>query len=378
MPLTSLTLTDFRNLASAEITPLARGLNILCGQNGSGKTSMLEAIHYLAYGKSFRTSTATKLINCNSDKFSLFGHLVSTNETIIPVGMERAQTGVTRIRVSGADSSGTSELAKYLPIRVINSQSHQLFEAGPLFRRQFLDWGLFYQEPSFWHLWRQCERALKQRNMALKAQLPKQEVEGWSAELARCGEDLSRLRIAYVDQLLPYLLNAVKALLPVDTLEMSYSRGWDSGIDYAAALEAAYFTDRRYGYTQVGPHRADLDITIDGLSVRHFLSRGQQKLLVCAMMLAQGKLLAEAVNADPVYLIDDLPAELDSRSGSKLISLLSQQSSQVFVTAIDYNVMAALIDDNIRMPVKVFHVEHGQVSERQEEQGRDKIDIIQG
>lgn len=363
MPITLLTITDFRNLASFELTPIPHGLNLICGKNGSGKTSILEAIHYLAYGKSFRTSTAGRLIKHETEKFSLFSHIARENESFLPVGAERAVTGSSRLRIAGADAANIAELASLLPIRVINSQSHQLLEAGPSFRRKFIDWGLFYQADTFLTVWRQFERVLKQRNTVLKNRLPKRELDVWTAELVSYGNQLDQLRRDYIGQWQPLLAAATAELLGITDLELIYHAGWDKSADYSDILAASYHDDMRYGSTQHGPHRADMDILIEGVSAKHFLSRGQQKLLICAMIVAQGMLLSDLINKAPIYLVDDLPSELDERSGSKLVSLLAQQQSQVFITAIDHAVMHGLLGNDIGSSVKVFHVEHGRVKE---------------
>lgn len=363
MPVARLTITDFRNLNYAELEPAKNGFNVIYGQNGSGKTSLLEAIYYLGHGKSFRTSTLSKLIHHESKKFSLFCQIVKQEQSI-PLGAEWDTSGGARIRVSGSDVANLAELAGYLPVRIINSQSHQLFEAGPVFRRKFLDWGLFYQAPTFLTVWRQFERVLKQRNLALKNQLPRAEVDNWTDELVQYTNEFDRLRREYLFQFEPCFRAVLQSLLPFSSLSITYEPGWNGDVDYSAALAASYQDERRYGCTQCGPHRADFNIQIDGVSVRHFLSRGQQKLLICAMIIAQGKLLSDVIHPGPVYLVDDLPSELDFTNGGKLVSLLADQQSQVFITAIDQTSMKTYLDGiTSTIPMKVFHVEHGQVRE---------------
>lgn len=363
MPITSLAISDFRNLASVELMPVTQGLNIICGNNGSGKTSLLEAIHYLSYGKSFRTSNAGRLIKHEADKFSLFSQIVSDSRALLPVGVERTNTGSSRLRIAGTDTSSVAELASLLPIRVINSQSHHLLESGPAFRRKFIDWGLFYQSSAFFSIWKQFERVLKQRNAVLKARLSKRELDVWSEEMVRSACQLDQLRRDYLSQLRPLLIELVHELLGIPDLDMTYHPGWNDALDYGTVLADAYSDDMRYGCTQYGPHRADMDIRFDGLSAKHFLSRGQQKLLICAMILAQGMLLSGTINKGPIYLVDDLPAELDEGSGKRLASLLSRQLTQVFITAIDGDVIQGLLNSTLASPAKVFHVEHGCISE---------------
>lgn len=363
MPITTLRVTDFRNLSQVDLTFHLRGMNVICGINGSGKTSLLEAIHYLGLGRSFRSANATQLIQHTAQKFSICAQLVNASAQSIPIGVERDASGMSRARVAERDIASMAELASFLPIRLINSQSHHLFESGPHFRRKYLDWGLFYQTDKFLLCWRQFERILKQRNIVLRDKRPKRELDAWTDELIKYGTELDHLRRDYIKILTPLIIDISQELLgPLPQLAISYSPGWDQEQDYATVLRQHYADEMRLGCTQFGPHRADLDITIDTVSVKHFLSRGQQKLLICAMIIAQG-MLAGQEHQGLIYLVDDLPSELDRHSRQKLISLLSQQPTQIFITAIESNAICELVSEQSDILMKVFHVEHGKVIE---------------
>jgi DNA replication and repair protein RecF len=361
MAIVSLRVVDFRNLSVAELTPCHRGLNIIHGLNGSGKTSLLEAIHYIGLGRSFRSGTSHQLIRHQTDKFILFAQIINDAERHIPIGVERHTNGSTRLRVSEKDTMTMTELATLLPIRVINSHSHHLFESGPIYRRKFLDWGLFYQFEEFLPCWRNFERALRQRNILLRERRPLTQLKSWTEELVKYGVKLDNLRRQYVELFTPFLIEAGRALLAMADLQVSYHPGWDNNYDYASVLADYSQEEYRFGHTQFGPHRADLEVDIGAVSVKHFLSRGQQKLLVCAMILAQGMMLARHTNKEVIYLVDDLPSELDRCSRKKLISLLAQQRTQVFITAIESETICELIEMQLELPTKVFHVEHGYV-----------------
>ncbi|MBV9576742.1 MAG: DNA replication/repair protein RecF [Gammaproteobacteria bacterium] len=360
MPINSLQINDFRNLTALSLQAGSR-LNIISGSNGSGKTSLLEAIHYLGMGKSFRTATSSSLVRHSTEKFSIIAQLVTDQERFIPVGVERHINGHTRLRMDENDVTGVAELAYFLPIRIINSHSHVLFESGPLFRRKYLDWGLFYQTDSFLSCWRHFERILKQRNILLKNKKPKSELDVWTEGLIKYGNELNTLRQTYIQTLTPFITQVVNDLLGLADLKLQYYAGWDEEKDYATVLANAYMEELRVGHTLYGPHRADLDVTLDTVSVKHFLSRGQQKLLICAMIVAQGMLLGTQINKGLVFLIDDLPAELDMINQSKLVKLLAGQNTQVFITAIEHKAIFDVISPSI--PTKVFHVEHGDLRE---------------
>lgn len=355
MTISLLRIKHFRNLSDVELL-LKPGLNLISGKNGSGKTSLLEALYFLSLGRSFRSSHANKLIQHGAEKLSLFAQVCTVNRTI-PIGVERDKKN-TRMRVAEKEVSSCTELAYHVPLQLINAQSHLLLEAGPLYKRKFLDWGLFYQDNQFLLTWRCFERALKQRNSILRTQQSKAQLDAWTDELSKYGQKLHELRLTYIHQLKPFLLETVQALLSITNIRLNYLPGWQKDTPYSVALQNHYQEDYRVGFTQFGPHRADLELILNDLSAKHFLSRGQQKLLICAMILAQGKLLASQAHKGVIYLIDDLPAELDFQSKEKLLSLLLKQPQQVLITAINGD-----ISENIAHTFPVFHVEHGEVTQ---------------
>ncbi len=362
MPITTLQIHNVRNLAAIELQPSPR-LNVICGNNGSGKTSLLEAIYYLSTGKSFRSSVSNCLIKQSTEKMRVLAELLSHQQRSISMGVERALTGAVRSRVNGSDVNGFAELAQFLPVRIVNSQSHQLFEAGPAYRRKFLDWGLFYQAEGFLSCWRHFEHVLKQRNTILRDKKTKSEWDVWTNEFVRHAKSLHRYRHEYVNALTPLVIDLAQNLLPITRLTIDYDPGWNEEEDLATLLSRAYMQEMRFGYTLLGPHRADLNITIEGVPVKHYLSRGQQKLLTCAMIVAQGILLAAKENGGLIYLIDDLPAELDINSRRQLLTLLCRQNTQLFITAIEQETVFSVIENELAIPMKVFHVEHGHLKE---------------
>jgi len=364
LPISLIRIENFRNLASIEFKPNTSGLNIICGNNGSGKTSFLEAIYYLSHGRSFRSSNSSQLIQRNFDRFSVYSQLLNNDSREIPIGVERQRTGSSKLRMAEREVSSIIEMAQLLPLRVINAHSHMLLESGPAFRRKYLDWGLFYECEDFLTSWRHYERALKQRNRVLKLKRPRNELNIWTEELIKHGLVLDRLRREYINRLNPLILSHIRQLLSIADLDLSYQAGWDESMDFATALDAGFHDEMRLGTTQNGPHRADFDVLIDGISARHFLSRGQQKLLICAMILAQGVSLSEHANKTLIYLIDDLPAELDLVSRQKLVTLLTSQQTQIFITSIESEAICNCVSDQSAVSIDVFHVEHGCASKK--------------
>jgi DNA replication and repair protein RecF len=359
MGLSFLEISEFRNLASVRLSPVAEGVNFIYGKNGSGKTSLLEAIYYLSLARSFRGSQANRVVRHSADKLSIFGH-VSAFPSQILLGLERHKDGKARFRINGEEIYSVAELASLLPVQLMNSNCHTLLDSSPAFRRKYLDFGLFYQVNDFLRAWRHYGHVLKQRNAALRNRAQKKELDIWTYELINSAIYLDQLRCDYVEKLAPFLIKSVAELLPVFNLKITYHKGWDTTNTYAEILLKMIDRDYQLGYTQYGPHKADLKITINEIPAKDILSRGQQKLFVCAMMLARGALLQNHMNKAPIYLIDDLPSELDMASCSKLTGLLSKQKAQVFVTAIENTMRDSFLTN---VPVKMFHVEHGHVGE---------------
>ncbi len=363
MGLSLLDISEFRNLASVKLHPVTEGFNFIYGKNGSGKTSLLEAIYYLSLGRSFRSSQLDRVIRYSASKLSIFGHIatdIAEYISQVPLGLERHRDGKVKFRLNGEDAGSIAELASLLPVQLMDSNCHHLLDSGPVFRRKYLDFGLFYQTKDFLRVWRHYERALKQRNAALRTHVPKKELDIWTNELINSAMVLDQLRCDYINMLIPVLTKAVAELLPISDLKITYQKGWEKSTDYAQILLKTIDRDYQLGYTQCGPHKADLRILINDIPAKDILSRGQQKLFVCAMILARGTLLQSHANTTPIYLVDDLPSELDVVSRSSLVGLLSKQKAQVFVTATEDKAWG---DFSTSIPMKMFHVEHGHVSE---------------
>jgi len=340
--------------------PIPAGFNLFFGQNGSGKTSLLEAIYYLSLGRSFRSNVTERIVNKLADRLSIFAHLASKSAQFTPIGIERRQTGEIKMRLNGRDIRSIAELADLTPVQLIDSHCHELIEGGPSIRRKYLDWGIFHTAPDFLRIWRQYERILQQRNAALREQRSKKELDSWSFELISYTEQLDRLRREYSGRLIPLIQKTVAELLNISDVKITYYSGWDENQDYPTALSRSFARDSYLGHTQYGPHKADFKININNVPAKDFLSRGQQKLFVCAMIVARGTVLQMQANKQTIYLVDDLPSELDSLNQHCLIDLLSRQLTQVFVTTVQKE------DENIyltKSSMKMFHVEHGCVTE---------------
>ena len=349
-------ITSLRNIEhiSLELNP---GFNLLYGKNGSGKTSFLEAIYLLGHGYSFRNRSISRVIREGDELLTVFGRLETDSKTLA-AGIERHKNGKVRVNVNEEVVSSVAELAKLLPIQLINPDSHAILLAGPKIRRQFLDWGVFHVEHSFYPLWKKLGRVLKQRNAALKSRLPQAPIKLWDSELIELSLEIDVMRVAYIQGFEPVFERIRHELLTLDGFSMTYHRGWASDEAYSEVLERSFSRDLMLGYTQYGPQRADLKCCMGKVPAQDVLSRGQQKLLVSAMRLAQGVLLKEQTGRSCLYLIDDLPAELDKTRREHLARVLHQIDAQVFVTGVELNELGESFED---YAYQMFHVEHGTV-----------------
>jgi len=325
-----LQVTDFRCLQSAEVT-LDPHFTLISGPNASGKTSLLEAIYVLGRGRSFRTRRLEHLIRHGSERFVVFGEVETANRRV-PMGVEGSRSGM-RAQIDGDKPPSLAELALLLPVQIIDPEVHHLIEEGPSRRRRFLDWGVFHVEQSFVGHWQRYQQVLKQRNAALKAHQPKSVASVWDSDLVRSGELLSAARSRYVSALQPSAEAIGRNLLGME-LALSYRAGWSKDQSMAEALQHSWNHDQESGATQVGPHRAELAIRLDGAAVKDRISRGQQKLLAAALLMAQIKLFPEGSSVQPTLLLDDPAAELDDEHLGGLIREVSAQAVQLVVTTL--------------------------------------------
>jgi DNA replication and repair protein RecF len=361
MTLCSIDITNFRNLRQVNLNLHAK-FNVLCGANGSGKTSFLEAIYYLNTGHSFRSAVPRNIITYDADGLIVFGRLGNGDGAGFPLGVERKRDGTLVMRAEGESITTKAKLISIQPMQLINTSSHLLLTT-PKYRRKFIDWGVFYLVPEFLSCWQKAYRILKQRNVVLK-QRPLQHslLKPWDEVLVDVSVRLHNLRARYVEMFLPVLHTLLAELLgdAGNNITVDYYAGWDTGEGLSIVLQKHLTRDTTYGYTGFGPHRADIGIKIDNIPAAEILSRGQQKLLVCALKLAQGVLLRQITNKSCLFLIDDLAAELDGEALGRVIGVLRKTEAQTFITGIKKDELCELfLTDDIRM----FHVKHGAVLE---------------
>jgi len=358
MPVQTISIDRFRNLKPVTLQ-CSPQLNLFIGANAAGKTSILEALYILGRARSFRTRSLEKAIQAGSDRFQLVARILSETGRGVPVGISQHDKQLLA-RIDGKTVKRLSDLAALFPVQWIGGNLHRLIEEGPAHRRQYLDWGLFHVKPGYIPVWQRYQRLLKQRNAALRGRRPAPEVIAWDNELANAGEELHAFRNAYVARLNAASREVTRELLDERAeLEINYRSGWRADLTFQEALRVGLETDREQGFTRCGPHRADLSLIYNRVPVSEQLSRGQQKLLVVGLQVAQARLLKESSSRTSLFLIDDLGAELDRVNQGRVMSLLGRLEAQVFATAIDLPDVTSWS----MASVGEFHVKHGSVSE---------------
>lgn len=359
MPLTRLRLKHFRCFSAAELQ-LDTERSIIYGANASGKTSLLEAVFYLAQGRSFRTANAQGLIQTNHDSFLVTGQLTTAGRSVT-IGIERTQQEQ-RQKLAGQTVKSRSALAEALPVQLIDAEIHRLLAEGPRYRRRFLDWGAFHVEHGFLDNWRHYQRALRQRNEALRRHATPRERNTWDQELGQAGERLSAQREQYLNRVKDLVADLAQQILLLDTVTLQYRPGWAAGTDLLSALQAGTARDLQQGKTYSGPHRAELLVRVNGVNAQECLSRGQHKVLAACLILAQGRVLAQATSQQPTLLLDDLAAELDAAHLDRFLAALNDQPGQKLFTAITPDSLPLNASGGRKVDKsEMFHVERGQV-----------------
>lgn len=355
MPLVLFEHRGVRNLQAGQLSPHPR-LNLIVGANASGKSSLLEAIHVLGTGKSFRTNRLERVIQHGKDTLTVFGRLYN-DDSEKTLGYQR-RGAVREIHINGEREEQLATLAQTLPLQVISPDTHFSFLKHARYRRASIDWGLFHVEPDFYAVWSRHQRLLKQRNAALKQ--GQTQLEMWDQSLAICGEEIHSRRQHYLQRLQARIERHRQRLLPDEEITLRLRPGWRQGQSLAEVLVEDRRRDREHGFTHSGAHRADIEWRLSGQDARQEASQGQWKLLTLMLRLAQTEDFVDQTHRDCILLFDDLPAELDPEHRAMVMSLLVSLPLQLFATTTE---MGLLMADGWKDRV-VFHVKHGKISQK--------------
>ncbi len=383
MRIDELHISRLRNLAEVNVR-LSPGINIFSGSNGSGKTSLLEAIHIAAHGRSFRSGPVSGLITHGHD--SALVRIVGDQATI---ALERPRSGEPLLKVNGERVRRMSLATRHLPVQTLLPGVSDLVFGSPGERREWLDWGLFHVEHGYHDTLRRYQRVLSQRNAALKqvglGLQPPNWVTTWDQEFVSLAAAVSATRGNYLRELRPLLESMTRRLLPSVSISWDLLAGFSSEQSLEEQMVANLPREVKSGSTIAGPHRADIVLLASATSsgqpkggvvasehdapgdtlekaraAAHVLSRGQGKLVAAAMKLAQADYLAEKGGSSGVLLLDDIGAELDAEHTRRLLDQVVDYPGQVVATSTELQPHLKQVERE----VKTFHVKHGEVEER--------------
>ena len=358
MQILKLAVENFRILSSVSLQ-FSNKINCLVGENGAGKTSLLESLVVLAKGRSFRGGQIEDLIGPKAENFTVHAKILSSRGIKHQVGLTRGQNQW-RARLDQQDVKNLSDLSVYLPLVIIEPNSHRLVDGPPQNRRRFLDWGVFHVKPDYLGHWRRYRRSLKQRNAALKSKHePKNELlDSLDTVLAESGHAVHQLRASCFNRLKDLTKKHLDQLSPgFPALSIQYSPGW-TGNDLYQWLVDHRARDLKQENTGGGPHRADLQMRCGDQKASNYLSRGQQKMLATALLLAEAELLDES-RSTPLLLLDDLSSEYDQQHLGSLLNFVNQREGQTWITSVDQRALDQMVAETAE--TAMFHVKHGTI-----------------
>lgn len=335
---------------------LNRHINFFFGVNGSGKTSVIEALSILSLGRSFRTHRISEVIQDNKDYVlvSAIGNKSTNADTRIGIKKSNKKT---LIHVNRSPIKSQSHLSKLLPISIIHPLSHELISGGASMRRSYIDWIAFYLFPEFHQLWKQYSAVLKQRNAALKEPKLYFALEHLTSELSKLQKPIHKYRLAALDTLKHELLNSIPSFLSDYTPQLSLSSGLPGEVDLEADALFDYYLSRialekKLGRTTKGIHYTNLEIKLNAKPAATTASRGQAKIASILLYIAQSL----AINKKGIIAIDDLSAELDADNYRKVLNFVLSLNRQLFITDTNKNTLPVT-----GIPTNTFHVEHGSI-----------------
>ncbi len=356
-----------RNLHPFKINP-AQKISFFWGENGAGKTSILEAICFLSTGRSFRGKTADAFISADLSKSILFGKWFH-KETCFRIGLQRDRKNNLVCHLNGAKQQSLQQNNQLFGVKVLTPDIFSVVAGKADQRRNLLDWPLFHVEHLFRKTKSNLNRVLKQRNAVLRSfknkkltAAMKNEIQGWNSQLVSIANELHQHREKGAEELETSLLSMSGEpgeWIKKQNLSVVYQSGWPKGKNLQQVLDDSLERDLLKGYTHYGPHRFDLTLFTNKSAVAEVFSRGELKTLAVASQICQINKLVEN-KQQVVVLLDDLFAELDSTHSDWCLEQLTGLTGvQTFVTGI--NIPKRIKQRFLGKGIGWFHVEHGRI-----------------
>jgi DNA replication and repair protein RecF len=365
MQIKRLVLFNFRNYTETSID-FSDGVNVVYGDNGAGKTTILEAIYYLALTKSFRASTDKYLIKNGAEMCRVQGEFVDTRGKSVHSTLAYSLKQGKHLTVNGQKMGVFSEYIGEIPVVLLHPQDLQLSQGSPQMRRRFLDVLLSQSSKVYLHHLMQYNRSLKQRNQLLQQpDCDPQLLTSWEENLIQHGVAIIQKRREVVALLSEQVKQYYRLLSRkndsgkiVYQCNVAHADG-DPVAAYRAAFDAKRHQEKELGTTIVGPHRDDLLFLLNGKAMKTYASQGEHKTWVIALKLSEYRHLAEQQQRAPILLFDDIFGELDAGRIQQMLAQLNN-IGQVFVTTTSRNFFDKI--HRLNLPTHYYHVQNGKVA----------------
>ena len=351
MFISKLKIHNFRNIKNKEFS-FKRRINVFYGENGVGKTSILESIYFLSSGKSFRKGNYKNLINFDSDDLTVFLETFDTNKRY-SFAINKKKSNQWKGKINETSTKKQSEITNLLPIVSIDPEIYRLVDYGPIYRRNFLDWLVFHVKHDYLSLWKKTYRCVKQLNILYKNKIHTDELFFWEDNFIKYSEEITEVRKSFFNVLKPnicFLFYSIQS--DVDNLSLKFKQGWPEDVSLKTQLELDRQRNFKFGALQHGPHKTDIGINIFNQLATHTLSRGQKKTLAIVFYMAYINVLT-ANNINPILCLDDLDAELDAEKLRSVADFFNSTELQVFITSVQKNIIEEVFPE-----AEMFHVKH--------------------
>ena len=350
-----LKLNGFRCYEHIELT-FDQRINVFCGDNGAGKTSILEAIYFLSTGKSFRSKRTKNLIKQQAEELVVFSQFINADQQPNQVGVSLSKQLKKNLRLNQQPVNNQSQIAHLLPVVSIDPDSYLFLDKPPQYRRSFLDWLVFHVKHEYLPTWSKVARCQKHLNSLYKSKAL-DDLPYWEQQYIQYSDQLNQLRITVFEQLSVLVQQKVSEFIPeLSDFSIQYFQGWSADHTLEQQLNKDRDKNILYGNLNAGIHKMDIKNRVDGLPAHERLSRGQKKLISIIYYLSFIELIGSHLNTTPILCLDDMDAELDQEKTHILGDFIKQSDHQVFITTVDQNKLNQVLDEKA-----VFHVKHDAV-----------------
>lgn len=356
MFINKLKIHDLRNLKNSEYVFNTR-INIFHGQNGVGKTSILEAIYFLSSGKSFRKGNFKNLINFDAASLTIYiecsENINSESQNHI-IAVNKNKNGQWKGKQNNNKITKQSAITNLIPVIAIDPEVYRLVDFGPLYRRSFLDWLVFHVEHDYLVLWKKVHKCIKQLNTLYKHKASNSEIDLWEKSFLQFSVELNNTREKFFNEIKPKIIELSKYMQDeIKDLSVEYKKGWSEDL----SLEQQLYQDReknlKYGQLQHGPQKMDIKISTGKYQASQTLSRGQKKILSITFYMAYIDLLLKRTNKTPIICLDDFDAEIDKDKLCKAAAFFNQKETQIFITSVHRKKISHVFPES-----QLFHVKH--------------------